>query len=96
MGEAHFHDIGISFVGDLVIGQEPAAVAALPGSQMDFVDGNRRRNGLRSGPVAVSQPWSFQTSGCGDDDGGRRCSAAIPLSCPAGRPSAAAAIRRRP
>ena len=43
MGEAHVRGVGDQPVGELVLGQEAAVVAALPGAEMDLVDRDRRR-----------------------------------------------------
>ena len=50
MGEAHVDDIGDQLVGQLVPGQEPAVVAALPGAGMHLVD--RHRLAARDRPCA--------------------------------------------
>ena len=72
MGEAQVGDIGDQLIGEFVVGQEAAVLAAPPGAEMDLVD--RHRLAARFALAALGHVVGVgpgEIGGVGDDRSGR-------------------------
>ena len=89
VGEAEIDGIGDQLFGEFVVGEEAAALAAPPGSQMNLEDRHRLapRFALTAGCEIVGV-IPVEIGGVGDHRGGR--GPQLGLEADTGRPSAAA------